>query len=52
MLFYSNSDYNKISYIKSLAMIRNEKAKQAIEKYRNSDEDIVKKLVEEILKAW
>jgi len=49
---YKNSDYNKISYIKALAMIKGDTARKAIEKYKNSDEDMVKSLVKEILEKW
>ncbi|HNX60678.1 MAG TPA: hypothetical protein PKK43_16360, partial [Spirochaetota bacterium] len=49
---YANSDYNKISYLHALAMIKNDVAKKAIEKYKNSDEDMVKSLVKEILEKW
>jgi HEAT repeat protein len=49
---YQNNDYNMISYIRALAMIKGETAKKAIEKYRNSEEDMVKILVKEILEQW
>lgn len=49
---YANSDYNKISYLRALAMIKGDAAKKAIGKYKDSDEDMVKSLVKEILEKW
>jgi len=49
---YRNSDYNKITYLKALAMIKGERAKTAIKKYKNSEENQVRKLVNEIFATW
>lgn len=46
------SDLNSRTYIEALAMIKGEKAKKEIEKFLNSDEEVVKELASELLKKW
>ena len=46
------SDLNSRTYLEALAMIKGEKAKKEIEKFLNSDEEVVKELASELLKKW
>ncbi len=46
------SDYNAQAYLSALGMIKCEKAKMEIEKYKNSSEQLVRKMVLSILENW
>lgn len=47
-----NSDYNVQTYLIVLSKIKGDKAKKYIESYKNSDEENVRALVDELLKEW
>lgn len=47
-----NSDYNAQTYLIVLSKIKGNKAKKYIESYKNSDEENVRALVDELLKEW
>ncbi|WP_299126040.1 HEAT repeat domain-containing protein [uncultured Tenacibaculum sp.] len=47
-----NSDYNAQTYLIVLSKIKGNKAKKYIESYKNSDEENVRVLVDELLKEW
>ncbi|MFI5149723.1 MAG: HEAT repeat domain-containing protein [Bacteroidia bacterium] len=46
------SDYNTMYFLMALADIKGDKARGEIEKYKNSKEEVVRNLVEELLKKW
>lgn len=46
------SDYNARTYLVALSKIKGEKAKKYIEKYKNSKENMVKDLANELLAGW
>ena len=46
------SDLNSRTYLVALAMLKGEKAKNEIKTFLNSDEEVVKELVNELLKNW
>ena len=48
----AHSDYNARTYLVALSKIKGEKAKKYIEKYKNSKENMVKDLANELLAGW
>lgn len=48
----AHSDYNARTYLVALSKIKGEKAKRYIEKYKNSKENMVKDLANELLAGW
>jgi HEAT repeat protein len=46
------SDYNAQPFLVALGMIKGDKAKNEIEKYKDSKEEVVRELVNDILKNW
>jgi HEAT repeat protein len=46
------SDFNARVFLVALSMIKTDKAKNEIEKYKDSKEQVVRKLVADILKEW
>lgn len=48
----NGSDYNARPFLTALGMIKGDKAKNEIEKYKDSKEQLVKELVDDILKNW
>lgn len=46
------SDYNAQTFLVALAMIKGDRAKAEIEKYKDSKEEVVRNLVANILKEW
>lgn len=48
----AHSDYNARPYLIALSKIKGEKAKKYIEKYKNSKENMVKDLANELLAGW
>lgn len=48
----AHSDYNARTYLVALSKIKGEKARKYIEKYKNSKENMVKDLANELLAGW